>query len=98
MSAATFAAHDQLVTAAYSAAITLIAALAFLLGRGGPMALELAAGDSRERLALRVAEAGMQHAIWRADHASCTGYALGNTNFGDHSYSAAYRAASGSPV
>ena len=79
-------------------AITLIAALAFLLGRGGPMALEQAAGESQERLAKRVAEAGMQHALWRADHAACTGYALASTPFAGQSYSASYSPSSGSPV
>jgi hypothetical protein len=79
-------------------AITLVAALAFLLGRGGPMALELAAGESQDRLAARVAGAGMQHALWRADHAGCTGYALASTPFAGHSYSATYSASSGSPV
>lgn len=79
-------------------AITLIAALAFLLSRGGPMALELGSGDARGRLADAVAEAGMQHALWRANASNCSGYALPNTPFGAHKYSASYSASSGSPV
>ncbi len=79
-------------------AISLIAALAFLLSRAGPMALQLAAGDSQAQLAQRVLQAGMQHAIWRANHSACSGYALASTPFGAHSYSAAFSAGSGSPV
>lgn len=79
-------------------AITLVAAIAFMLARGGPMALEQAAADSQAALARRVAQAGMEHAIWRAERGACTGYALASTPFGAHSYSASYSASSGSPV
>ncbi|NKB35815.1 MAG: DNRLRE domain-containing protein [Gammaproteobacteria bacterium] len=79
-------------------AITLIAAIAFLMNRSGAIQINMADAESQAREAQYLAEAGLQHALWMANNNNCENYALASTNFGDHSYSASFTPTSGSPV
>jgi hypothetical protein len=79
-------------------ALTLIAAIAFLINRESANSLNMAASDAESSEMQTLAEAAINHAIWVADHNSCSGYSFPTTDFGEHSYSATYTPDNGSPV
>ena len=80
-------------------AISLIAAIAFLISRESAILLDMAVGQSQVSRAQYVAEAGFQHAHWRIQQANCSGYTnLATTVFGSDSYSATVTDAAGNPV
>ena len=78
--------------------LVLVAALAFMLNRSAPEAAKNAGGEREATLARTVAEAGLQHALWRANRNACTAYDLPATPFGTASYQATFTPNSGSPV
>ncbi len=79
-------------------AITVVAAVAFLINRESTIQLNMAASEAEMTEAQYVAEAGMNHALWAANNSACTGYALASTSFGAHTYSASFTPTAGSPV
>ena len=78
--------------------LALVAALGFMRNRAGPVAAQLAGGERQAALARVVAEAGLQHALWRANRNACTGYDIASTGFGQHSYQVSFTPNTGSPV
>ena len=69
--------------------ISLMAVSAFLLNLEGVAQLKRTETRGEAEQAGYVAEAGLNHALWRVDEASCGPYnALSSTNFGNHSYQA----------
>lgn len=79
--------------------ITLIAAIAFLMNREGVMNVNQVGGEMQTTQASLAAKAGMNHMLWQATNANCTGYAnLAAANFGTNSYSATITPTSNSPV
>jgi hypothetical protein len=80
-------------------AITLIAALAFLMNREGAMAVNQLGGEADSSQALYAAKAGIEHMQWQANNANCTGYTnLNAVTLGTNSYSATISPTSNSPV
>jgi|CXWL01.1.fsa_nt_gi hypothetical protein len=80
-------------------AITLIAALSFLMNREGSMAVNQLGGETDGTQALYTAKAGINHMQWQANNANCTGYSNLNTvNLGTNSYNATISPTSNSPV
>jgi hypothetical protein len=80
-------------------AITLIAAIAFLMNREGAMAVNELGGEMQTTQASLAAKAGMSHILWQSTNANCTGYTnLATTNLGNNSYSATISPTSNSPV
>ncbi len=80
-------------------AITLIAAIAFLMNREGTMGVNELGGEMQATQASLAAKAGMNHMLWQATNANCTGYTnLPATGFGNNSYSATINPTSNSPV
>jgi len=81
-------------------AITLLAAIAFMLGYQGASQTGIASGElERDRLRY-IAEAGMAHAkLQLANNTSCSGYTdIPKTDFGGDSYSVEFPNKSSSPV
>lgn len=80
-------------------AITVVAAVAFLMNREGAMAVNQLGGEVQVYQAKLAAKAGISHMLWQATNANCTGYTnLPATNVGDNSYLATISPVSGSPV
>lgn len=80
-------------------AITLIAALSFLMNREGAMAVNQLGGEADNTQALYAAKAGLNNMQWKANNANCTGYSnLNAVNLGTHSYNATISPTSNSPV
>ncbi len=80
-------------------AITLVAAIAFLMNREGAMAVNQVGGEMQATQASLAAKAGMSHMLWQSTNANCTGYTnLAATSFGTNSYSATITPTSNSPV
>ncbi len=80
-------------------AITLVAAIAFLMSREGAMAVNALGGEMQSTQASMAAKAGMNHMLWQATNANCSGYTnLATTNLGNSSYSATITPTSNSPV
>lgn len=80
-------------------AITVVAAVAFLMNREGAMAVNQLGGEVQVFQAKLAAKAGIRHMLWQATNANCTGYTnLPSTNVGDNSYLATISPVSGSPV
>ena len=80
-------------------AITLVAAIAFLMNREGAMAVNELGGEVQATQASLAAKAGMNHMLWQVTNANCTGYTnLAATAFGTNSYSATITPTSNSPV
>jgi Disaggregatase related repeat len=80
-------------------ALTLISAIAFLMNREGAMQVHQLAGEIATSQAEFAAKAGLNHAIWQANNASCNGYSNFNSvNLGADSYSSTISPASSSPV
>ena len=80
-------------------AITLVAAIAFLMSREGAMAVNALGGEMQSTQANLAAKAGMNHMLWQSTNANCTGYTnLISTGFGTNSYSATISPTSSSPV
>lgn len=69
-------------------AITLVAVIAFLLNREGTIAVDMVAAEAQTDQVRYVAEAGLRHALWKAQHGSCNITDIPSTAFGDHSYQA----------
>jgi hypothetical protein len=80
-------------------ALSLVAAVAYLLNRQGSAALQRQADRRDAEKAYFLAEAGYRHLRWELDRKNCTGYAsLPVTSFGPGAYSATVAPSSGSPV
>ncbi|NOU20945.1 MAG: DNRLRE domain-containing protein [Methyloglobulus sp.] len=80
-------------------AITLIAAIAFLMNREGAMNVNQLGGEMQSTQASLAAKAGMNHMLWQSTNANCTGYTnLATTSIGTNSYSATISPTSNSPV
>jgi len=80
-------------------AMTLIAAIAYLMNVDGAMNVNSLGKEAESTQARFVAMAGMEHMLWQANKANCTGYAnLTNAAFGTNSYNATITPTSGSPV
>jgi len=78
--------------------LAVIAAAAWMLSREGAAGAGRVAMAEEGHAARYVAEAGLAHAGWTANASACTGYAVGDTAFGAHTYNATFTPASGSPV
>jgi Domain of unknown function (DUF5050) len=79
--------------------ITLIAAIVFLMNREVVMAVNELGGEMQSTQASMAAKAGINHMLWQANNANCTGYTnLAATNIGNNSYSATITPTSNSPV
>ena len=77
----------------------ILASITVLLNRESSMAVNMTASESRVTKARYVAEAGINHALWQANNANCTGYPSSVTNsFGSNSYTISVSPTSGSPV
>ncbi len=80
-------------------AITLIAAVAYLMNYDGAMNVNSLGKEIESSEARFVAMAGMNRMLWQANKSNCTGYAnLTNAAFGTNNYSATITPTSGSPV
>jgi hypothetical protein len=81
-------------------ALTLTAAIAYMLNREGGMSVRSASSQIQIDSARYYAEAGMNHARWRMENVSgCTSYTdLPSTAFETGSYSATINPKQGSPV
>ncbi|MEQ1560990.1 MAG: DNRLRE domain-containing protein [Methyloglobulus sp.] len=82
-------------------AITLIAAIAFLMNREGAIAVNELGGEMQSTQASLAAKAGINHMLWKTNNANpeCTGYTnLAATNFGTNTYNATISPTSSSPV
>ena len=80
-------------------ALTLVAAVAFLLNRSGGMNMSLAARGLQADSARYAAEAGLAQASFQAQQKNCTGYTdLPTTTFGAASFTASVNPKAGSPV
>ncbi len=78
--------------------LALIAAIAFVLGRQGAAGLDLQQAGLETAEGEQVLRAALEHATWTAARSGCTGYALSDTPFGSHGYSASFTPSAGSPV
>ena len=78
--------------------LAVIAAAAWMVSREGAAGAGRVVRAEEAHLARYVAEAGLAHAEWAAGTASCAGYALPDTAFGAHVYSAVFTPSFGSPV
>jgi hypothetical protein len=78
--------------------IAVVAAMAFLMSRESAIDIRTAETAAEVDAARYVAEAGLRHALWKANTDACTGYGLSATSFGPHSYQAAFAPDNGSPV
>ena len=80
-------------------ALTLVAAVAFLLNRAGGMNMQIAAGGLQADSARYVAEAGLAQINFQTQGRNCTGYTdLAATTFAAGSFSATVNPKSGTPV
>lgn len=86
------------VMLAVMVALVSIAAIALMLSAESALQAELGGRAAEALEAEYAAEAAMAHAIWQAEQSDCSAYSLPATNFGAHSYSAAYSPAGGSPT
>ncbi len=69
-------------------AITLIAAIAYMLNREGAVGARMASGILQSEQARHVAQAGLEHAEWAAQASGCGPYMnFTNQAFGNHNYS-----------
>ncbi len=78
--------------------IAVVAAVAFLMNRESAVDIRTAETAAEADAARYVAEAGLRHALWKADAGACSGYGLPATSFGGHGYQAVFAPDSGSPV
>ncbi len=90
--------HAGFVLVAVSLLLALIAASALVLNREGAQAVTRNALARHAAEARLVAGAGLAHARWQANASACNAYALPDTAFDDHSYTATFSPAAGSPV
>ena len=80
-------------------ALSLIAAIAFLMNREGAIAVNELGGEMQTTQASLAAKAGMNHMLWQSANANCSGYTnLASTGLGTNSYSATISPTSNSPV
>jgi hypothetical protein len=80
-------------------ALAVVGTIAYLLNRATALDVRLALAESRRLEARYVAEAGVEHALWRANQAGCSGYSdLPTTAFGNHTYAARVAPTSGPRV
>ena len=80
-------------------AITLIAAIAYLMNVDSAMNVNSVGKEIESDQARYAALAGMNQMLWQANKANCTGYTnLTNITFGTNNYSATITPTSGSPV
>lgn len=80
-------------------ALTLVAAVAFLLNRAGGMNMRMAAGGLQADSARYAAEAGLAQLAFQTQGRNCSGYTdLAATTFGAGSFSATVNPTAGSPV
>ncbi len=78
--------------------IAVVAAVAFLMNRESAVDIRTAGAAAEVDSAHYVAEAGLRHALWKANSGACSGYSLPATAFGGHSYQVVITPDSGSPV
>lgn len=78
--------------------IAVLAAVAFLMNHESALDIRTASSSAEGDAARYVAEAGLRHALWKADTGACSGYVLPATSFGSHSYQAVFTPNNGSPV
>ena len=80
--------------------LMLLASVILVLNRENASGLSVGARELEVNAASFVAEAGLQHAIWKASSTgACSGYTdLVDVPFGEHAYSASYSKKAGSPV
>jgi Domain of unknown function (DUF5050) len=79
--------------------LTLIAAIAYLINREGAMTVTDLGGEMQSTQAVLAAKAGINHMLWQANNANCTGYSnLAATTLGANSYSATISPNANSPV
>lgn len=76
----------------------ILAAIVLLINREGSVNVSMVGAQQQMSSVQNVTQAGMQHAIWLANNSNCSAYSLPKTSFGEHSYTATYSPASGSPV
>ncbi len=86
------------VLLAVTLALGIVAAVAFAMTRDASFGAVAASAIAEGAEARYVAEAGLQHALWRARRANCSGYDLPSTPFGPHTYAARFTPTAGSPV
>ncbi len=79
--------------------LTLVAAIAFLMNREGAMAVNELSSEKQSTQANLAATAGLNHMLWQANNADCTGYTnLNAVSLGTNSYSTTISPTSSSPV
>ena len=80
--------------------LTLLASVILVLSRESASGLTIGARELEVNAASLVAEAGLQHAVWKASSTgACSAYTdLVDVPFGEHAYSASYSKKAGSPV
>ncbi len=78
--------------------IAVVAAVAFLMSRESAVDIRAAGAAAEVDAARYVAEAGLRHALWKANAGACAGYDLPKTAFGGHSYQVVFTPDNGSPV
>ncbi len=78
--------------------IAVVAAVAFLMNRESAMDLRTTGSAAEIDAARYVAEAGLSHALWKANAGACSSYGLPATSFGNHTYQAVFTPDNGSPV
>lgn len=79
--------------------LTLVAAIALQLSRQSGLDSTMARGEAATAQLRYLAEAGLNHGLWRMENTPCSAAAnLAGTAFGAHSYSVSVTPASGSPV
>ncbi len=80
-------------------ALAVVGTIAYLLNRATALDVRLGISEGRRLEARYVAEAGVEHALWRVNQAGCSGYSdLPATVFGDHTYEARVAPTSGPRV
>jgi Tfp pilus assembly protein PilV len=76
-----------------------LAAVAALISMESPLETELVASNAEHTHALYVAQAGLSHAKWAAEHSGCANYNdVPDTAFGANRYNASFAPATSSPV
>ncbi len=78
--------------------LALLAMLGYLLNTDSASSLKLGQQQSDTQRVQYLAQAGLAHATWKANHSACGGYSLPGTSFGAGNYTASFVPASGSPV
>lgn len=79
--------------------LAVVGTIAYLLNRATALDVRLGIGVGRRLEARYVAEAGVEHALWRVNQAGCSGYSdLATTVFGNHTYAARIAPTSGPQV